>query len=123
MIAAGGRTGLTTLTTGVLFLLSVFAIPYMKLIPDMAIAPVLMMIGSLMIQNIRHLDLTDLTDAIPALFIIVMIPFTYSIADGIAAGFILYPILKIVMGRGREVSRLLWIVSLLFLFNYVLHYA
>ncbi|MEK4029408.1 NCS2 family permease [Pseudobacillus sp. FSL P4-0506] len=123
VIAAGGRTGLTTLTTGVLFLLSVFAIPYMKLIPDMAIAPVLMMIGSLMIQNIRHLDLTDLTDAIPALFIIVMIPFTYSIADGIAAGFILYPILKIVMGRGREVSRLLWIVSLLFLFNYVLHYA
>ncbi|RJS59118.1 NCS2 family permease [Bacillus sp. PK3_68] len=123
MIAAGGRTGLTTLTTGVLFLLSVFAIPYMKLIPDMAIAPVLMMIGSLMIQNIRHLDLTDLTDAIPALFIIVMIPFTYSIADGIAAGFILYPVLKIVMGRGREVSKLLWIVSLLFLFNFVLHYA
>ncbi|MFL0361470.1 NCS2 family permease [Pseudobacillus sp. 179-B 2D1 NHS] len=123
VIAAGGRTGLTTLTTGVLFLLSVFAIPYMKLIPDMAIAPVLMMIGSLMIQNIRHLDLTDLTDAIPALFIIVMIPFTYSIADGIAAGFILYPILKIVMGRGREVSKLLWIVSLLFLFNFVLHYA
>lgn len=123
MIAAGGRTGLTTLTTGVLFLLSVFAIPYMKLIPDMAIAPVLMMIGSLMIQNIRHLDLTDLTDAIPAVFIIVMIPFTYSIADGIAAGFILYPILKVVMGRGREVSKLLWVVSLLFLFNFILHYA
>ncbi|GLY10883.1 NCS2 family permease [Pseudobacillus badius] len=123
MIAAGGRTGLTTLTAGILFLLSVFAIPYMKLIPDMAIAPVLMMIGSLMIQNIRHLDLTDLTEAVPALFIIVMIPFTYSIADGIAAGFILYPLLKVVMGRGREVSKLLWIVSVLFLLNFVVHYA
>ena len=122
-ITAGGRTGLTTLTTGGLFLLSVFAIPYMKLIPDMAIAPILMMIGSLMIQNIRHLDLSDLTEAIPALFIIVIIPFAYSIADGIAAGFILYPILKIAMGRSREVSKLLWVVSLLFLLNFILQYA
>jgi len=95
----------------------------MKLIPDMAIAPILMMIGSLMIQNIRHLDLSDLTEAIPALFIIVIIPFAYSIADGIAAGFILYPILKVAMGRGREVSKLLWVVSLLFLLNYILQYA
>ncbi|KAB7709109.1 NCS2 family permease [Bacillus aerolatus] len=121
-IAAGGRTGLTTLTTGVLFLLSIFAIPYMKLIPDMAIAPVLIIIGSLMVQNIRHLDLTDLTEALPAIFIIVMIPFTYSIADGIAIGFILYPTLKLFAGKGRELSKLLLIISLLFFINFILQY-
>nr|WP_204553441.1 NCS2 family permease [Bacillus ectoiniformans] len=121
-IAAGGRTGLTSLTAGTLFLVSVFFIPYMKWIPDMAIAPVLIIIGGLMVQNIRHLDLSDLTEAFPAIFIIVMIPFTYSIADGIAMGFILYPILKVFKGKAREVSTALYVISALFFINFVLHY-
>ncbi|WP_203362776.1 NCS2 family permease [Bacillus sp. REN10] len=121
-IATGGRTGLTSLTTGILFLLSIFAIPYMKWIPDMAIAPVLIIIGGLMVQNIRHLDLSELTEAFPAILIIVMIPFTYSIADGMATGFILYPLLKVITGKGREVSWLLYVIAALFLFNFVLHY-
>ncbi|WP_335871655.1 NCS2 family permease [Bacillus sp. 2205SS5-2] len=118
-IASGGRTGLTSLTTGVLFLASIFFIPYIKWIPNHAIAPILILIGGLMIQNIRHMELKDLTEALPAIFIIAMIPFTYSIADGIAIGFILYPILKLANGRGKEVSFSLYIIAGLFLMNFV----
>ncbi|MEI5908688.1 NCS2 family permease [Bacillus spongiae] len=121
-IASGGRTGLTSLTTGVLFLVSILFIPYIKWIPNHAIAPILILIGGLMIQNIRQLELKDLTEALPAIFIIAMIPFTYSIADGIAIGFILYPILKIANGRGKEVSFSLYIIAGLFLINFVAHY-
>ncbi|TKC16754.1 NCS2 family permease [Robertmurraya kyonggiensis] len=120
-MAAGGRTGLTTVTTGVLFLLSAFFIPVIKLIPNSAIAPILMIIGGLMLQNIRNLNLSDLSESFPAIFIIAMIPFTYSIADGIAVGFILYPILKIAIGKAKEVSFTLYVIASLFLFNFVFH--
>ncbi|MEQ2527849.1 NCS2 family permease [Bacillaceae bacterium CLA-AA-H227] len=120
-MAAGGRTGLTTVTTGILFLLSAFFIPVIKLIPNSAIAPILMIIGGLMLQNIRNLNLSDLSESFPAIFIIAMIPFTYSIADGIAVGFILYPILKIAIGKAKEVSVTLYVIASLFLFNFVFH--
>lgn len=120
-MAAGGRTGLTTVTTGILFLLSAFFIPVIKLIPNSAIAPILMIIGGLMLQNIRNLNLSDLSESFPAIFIIAMIPFTYSIADGIAVGFILYPILKIAIGKAKEVSFTLYVIASLFLFNFVFH--
>ncbi|GLB61122.1 NCS2 family permease [Cytobacillus sp. NCCP-133] len=120
-MAAGGRTGLTTVTTGFLFLLSAFFIPVIKLIPNSAIAPILMIIGGLMLQNIRNLDLKDMSESFPSIFIIAMIPFTYSIADGIAIGFILYPILKISIGKAREVSVALYVIAALFLFNFVFH--
>ncbi|PWW30149.1 AGZA family xanthine/uracil permease-like MFS transporter [Cytobacillus oceanisediminis] len=120
-MAAGGRTGLTTVTTGLLFLVSGFFIPVIKLIPNSAIAPILIIIGGLMLQNIRHLDLKDLSESFPAFFIIAMIPFTYSIADGIAIGFILYPILKVSIGRAKEVSVALYVIAALFLFNFVFH--
>lgn len=120
-MAAGGRTGLTTVTTGLLFLLSAFFIPVIKLIPNSAVAPILIIIGGLMLQNIRNLNLGDLSESFPAIFIIAMIPFTYSIADGIAVGFILYPILKIAIGKAKEVSVTLYIIASLFLFNFVFH--
>ncbi|MBT2691026.1 NCS2 family permease [Bacillus sp. ISL-47] len=120
-MAAGGRTGLTTVTTGLLFLLSAFFIPVIKLIPNSAISPILIIIGGLMLQNIRNLDLKDMSESFPAIFIIAMIPFTYSIADGIAIGFILYPILKISIGRAKEVSVALYVIAALFLFNFVFH--
>ncbi|MGG0717469.1 NCS2 family permease [Robertmurraya massiliosenegalensis] len=120
-MAAGGRTGLTTVTTGVLFLLSAFFIPVIKLIPNSAVAPILIIIGGLMLQNIRNLNLGDLSESFPAIFIIAMIPFTYSIADGIAVGFILYPILKIAIGKAKEVSVTLYVIASLFLFNFVFH--
>lgn len=120
-MAAGGRTGLTAVTTGLLFLLSVFCIPIIKLIPNSAIAPILIIIGGLMLQNIRHLNFEDLSESFPAIFIIAMIPFTYSIADGIAIGFILYPILKIATGKAREITIPMYVIAGLFLFNFVFH--
>lgn len=120
-MAAGGRTGLTAVTTGLLFMLSAFFIPVIKLIPNSAIAPILIIIGGLMLQNIRNLDLKDMSESFPAIFIIAMIPFTYSIADGIAIGFILYPILKISIGKAKEVSFALYVIAALFLFNFVFH--
>ncbi|KAA0546163.1 NCS2 family permease [Bacillus sp. BGMRC 2118] len=120
-MTAGGRTGLTAVTTGLLFMLSVFFIPVIKLIPNSAIAPILVIIGGLMLQSIRNLDLEDLTESFPAILIIAMIPFTYSIADGIAIGFILYPILKFATGKRKEVSLILLVIAALFLINFILH--
>jgi len=92
------------------------------MIPDQAIAPVLIIIGGIMVQNVRNMDLSDLTEAFPAIIIIAMIPFTYSIADGIALGFILYPLLKLAKGRAREVSSPLYVISGLFLVNFIFHF-
>ncbi|UOQ49668.1 NCS2 family permease [Gracilibacillus caseinilyticus] len=122
-ITAGGRTGLTTITTGFLFLAVTFFIPYIQIIPSNAIAPVLMIIGGLMVQDIKKMDLLDLSESFPAIFIIVMIPFTYSIADGIAIGFILYVILKLSTGNARKVSFTLYVIASLFLLHFIIYYA
>lgn len=121
-MAAGGRTGLTALTTGILFLVSALFIPYMGYIPDHAISPILIIIGMLMIQHMKHMNLEDFTESIPAIMLIVMIPFTFSIADGIAIGFILYPFMKFIMGRAKEVSVTLTIIASLFLLYFILHF-
>lgn len=113
-IAAGGRTGLTALTTGLLFLGSLIFIPYMRWIPDSAIAPILILIGVLMIQNIRHMKLDDFSEGLPAILLMTMIPFTYSIADGIAIGFIAYPLVKLIVGKGKDVSFVLYMIAGLF---------
>ncbi len=120
-MTAGGRTGLTALTAGFLFLSASFFIPLIKIIPDSAIAPILIIIGGLMLQNIKNLDMKDMSETFPALLIIVLIPFTYSIADGIAIGFMLYPVLKVAIGKWREVSPALYVIACLFFVNYVFH--
>jgi AGZA family xanthine/uracil permease-like MFS transporter len=120
-IAAGGRTGLTAVTAGFLFLISMFFIPVIKLIPSSAIAPILLIIGALMLQHIKNIDFHDFSEWFPAFVIIVMIPFTYSIADGIAFGFILYPLLKIAIGKAKEISIPLVTISILFLVNFAFH--
>ncbi|MFD1850293.1 NCS2 family permease [Oceanobacillus bengalensis] len=120
-IAAGGRTGITSIVTGILFLLSIFFIPFVKIIPGSAIAPILIIIGGLMLQNVKNINLQDLSEAIPAFLIIIMIPFSYSIADGIAFGFIAYPLAKLVVGKSNQVSIPLYIVAGLFLINFILH--
>lgn len=122
-ITAGGRTGLTSVVTGILFLASIVLIPVIKLVPESAVSPVLILIGVLMLQNITHIQLDDLLESFPALLVIVLIPLTYSIADGMAIGFILYPLLKLLMGKGREIKPALYMIALLFLSNFVLQYA
>lgn len=119
-IASGGRTGLTSVATGVLFILSLLFIPVIKVIPDSAIAPILIIIGILMLGNIKKLNFSDLTESIPAIMIITIIPFTYSIADGMAFGFILYPFLKLVTGKAREVSAPMYVSAGMFIVYFII---
>ncbi|RUT35503.1 NCS2 family permease [Paenibacillus zeisoli] len=120
-IAAGGRTGLAPLVTAVLFGATFFFIPLLTYIPDSAIAPILIIIGSLMVQNIKEMNFSDFTEAFPAFLVMVMIPFTYSIVDGMAFGFIAYPIAKLAAGRGGEVKVVMYVITVLFLANFILH--
>lgn len=120
-ITAGGRTGLTSVVTGLLFLLSLFFIPFIKLVPDTAIAPILIIIGGLMLTNIVNIDFNDFTEAFPAFLVIIMIPLTYSIVDGIAFGFIAYPLVKLFTNKQSQLSLSTFIISILFLANFLLH--
>ncbi|KGE18245.1 NCS2 family permease [Paenibacillus wynnii] len=120
-IAAGGRSGLTSLVTGLLFAATFLFIPLLTYVPDSAIAPILIVIGGLMVQSVREMDFNDMTEVFPSFLVMVMIPFTYSIVDGMAFGFITYPIVKLAMKRGKEVPTALYVIAGLFLANFVLH--
>jgi len=121
-ITAGGRTGLTSVVTGFMFLLSILFIPVIKIVPASAVSPILILIGLLMLKDIVNIPMDDLTESFPALLIIVLIPLTYSIADGMAIGFILYPLLKLFMGQGRDIHPALYIIALLFISNFAIQY-
>lgn len=118
-IMAGGRTGITAITTGILFLFALLLIPFIQMIPGSAIAPVLIIVGLLMLQQIKHIEFHNLSEGFPAFLIIVMIPFTESIADGMAFGFIAYPILNLLLGTHYKNSATLYVIALLFLANFV----
>lgn len=120
VIASGGRTGKAAITAGLLFLATIFIIPWISMVPATAISPILIIVGFLMAQNIKYLPWDQFAECIPALLIIVMIPFTYSIGDGMAFGFIAYPIVKIALGKRKEVSIPLLTVSMLFFIEFVL---
>ncbi|MED1472353.1 NCS2 family permease [Bacillus salipaludis] len=120
-ITAGGRTGLTSVVTGFLILMSLFFLPLIKLVPNSAIAPILIILGGLMLTNIVNIDFTDFTEAFPAFLIILMIPLTYSIVDGIAFGFIAYPLVKLFTNKHKQLSIPIFIISFLFLTNFLLH--
>lgn len=120
-ITAGGRTGLTSVVTGFCILLTLFFIPFIKLVPDSAIAPILIILGGLMLTNIVNIDFSDFTEAFPAFLIIIMIPLTYSIVDGIAFGFIAYPLVKLFTNKQNQLSLSICIISILFLTNFLLH--
>lgn len=122
-ITAGGRTGLTSIVTGFMFLISILFIPVIKIVPASAVSPILILIGLLMLQNIVHISTDDFTESFPALLIIVLIPLTYSIADGMAVGFILYPLIKLFMGKGKEIHPALYMIAVLFLSNIVIQYV
>ncbi|NLG87086.1 MAG: NCS2 family permease, partial [Firmicutes bacterium] len=102
-VSEGGRSGLTAVVVGVLFLASLFLAPLASLVPSAATAPALIIVGVLMIGAVTDIDFNDFTEAFPAFVTMLFMPFAYSIADGIAAGFLAYPIVKIVAGRNKEV--------------------
>jgi AGZA family xanthine/uracil permease-like MFS transporter len=114
-IAEGGRTGLTSVVTGVLFLGALLLTPLVALVPSEAAGPALVIVGAMMIRQVREIDFTDLGVAIPAFLTMVLMPFTYSITDGIGAGFISWVAIKVAQGKARQVHPLMWAVSVAFL--------
>lgn len=119
-ISEGGRTGLTSVTTGILFLLALFFSPLFLTIPSFATAPALIVVGFLMMQQVTKIDWTDLTEAIPCFCCITMMGFAYSISDGIAFGIISFTILKLLTGKAKDLNVLLYVLSILFVLKYFL---
>nr|WP_314542889.1 NCS2 family permease [uncultured Massilia sp.] len=118
-VQAGGRTGLTALTVAALFLACLFIAPLAGVVPPYATAPALLFVACLMLRDLGDIEWGDTTEAIPAAITALVIPFTYSIAEGIAFGFITYAALKLTTGRAREVAPVVWVIALLFTFKIV----
>ncbi|MGX4598248.1 NCS2 family permease [Faecalimicrobium sp. JNUCC 81] len=118
-IGEGGRTGLTAITTGLLFLLSLFFAPIFTSIPTQATAPVLILVGVMMASSLKEIDFSDFTNAIPAFLAFAMMPLSYSIADGIIFGIISYVVLKIATNRIKEINLSLIILSILFICKFI----
>ncbi|BCZ46491.1 xanthine/uracil permease [Clostridium gelidum] len=119
-VSEGGRTGLTSVTVGILYILSLFFSGLVGIVPGEATAPALVIVGVLMMSAIVKIDFNDFTEAVPAFFAIALMPFTYSIANGIAAAMIFYPITKIATGRQKELHPIVYILALLFILRYIL---
>ena len=117
-VAEGGRTGLTAVTVGVLFLFAVFLSPLAAGVPAIATAPALVVVGSLMLRGALDVKWDDATEAIPAFLTMIGMPLTFSIANGLALGFVTYPLMKLLAGRGREVSVLVYVLAALFIVRY-----
>ena len=117
-IAAGGRTGLTSLVTALMFLGAILFAPIVSIVPAAATAPALIFVGILMLGNIRDVDFSDMSNALPAFCTIVFMPFTYSIANGVAFGLITYCLMKLTTGRRQDVKVLTLAISVVFMVRY-----
>lgn len=113
-VGEGARTGLASVVTGVLFLFAIFLAPLVEMIPAQAAVPALVLVGFLMMQQVKGIDWDDVEIAIPAFLTIVLMPFTYSISVGIGAGFLAFVLIKVVRGRISAVHPLMWVVAALF---------
>ncbi len=118
-VAQGGRTGLTSVTVGILFVVAMFFTGLVGMVPAQATSPALVIVGVLMLSAVSEIDFSDFTEAVPVFFIIAMMPFTYSIANGISIGLILLPIMKLVTGKGKEVHPVVYILAVLFILRYI----
>lgn len=119
-IAAGARTGLSNVIVSIMLVLSLFFSGLVGIVPQSATSPALIIVGILMMGAVTEIDFSDFTEAVPAFFTIAMMPFTYSIANGIAIGMIFYPIVKIATGKGKEVDKILYIFAILFILRFIL---
>jgi AGZA family xanthine/uracil permease-like MFS transporter len=118
-ISEGGKTGIPPLVTAILFAFAALALPIIQLIPGNAVAPVLIIIGALMMKSVQNISFNDFSEGFPAFLIIVGIPLTSSIADGLAFGFIAYPLMKVAIGQWKQVSPLVYVIAVLFLLNII----
>lgn len=112
-IASGGRTGLTSIMTGILFLLSIIFIPVLSIVPKYATAPALIMVGFFMMKNILNIDFKNLEIGFPSFLIIILIALSYSISTGLAFGFVSYTLIKLFRGKWSEVRPALWVITIL----------
>lgn len=118
-VAEGGRTGLSSVITGILFLLAIVFAPVFTTIPSFATAPALMFVGFLMISAVTQIDFEDLTEAIPAYLCLLCMPLMYSISEGIAVGIISYVVINMVCGKAKKITPLMYILAVLFILKYV----
>ena len=120
-VAVGGRTGLTAMVTGVLFLISTLFAPIFTAIPSFATAPALIMVGFLMVGTVTDIrfDLDNMTEAIPAYLAIIAMPLFYSISEGISMGVISYVLLNLAAGKGKKITPLMYVLALLFILKYI----
>jgi AGZA family xanthine/uracil permease-like MFS transporter len=119
-VAAGGRTGLTAVTVGVLFLLALLFAPLAGMIPAYATAGALFYVAILMLSGLAGIDWSDITEAAPVVVTCLLMPLTFSIAEGISLGFISYAAIKLLSGKGRDVSLSVWVMSAVFIIKYIL---
>ena len=118
-VQAGGRTGLTALTVSVLFLAALFIAPLAGAVPAYATAPALLFVACLMLRELTELDWDESTEVVPAAITALMMPFTYSIANGLAFGFITYALIKLFTGKARDVHWMTWLIGAVFLFKFI----
>jgi len=121
-IEQGGRSGLTSVVTGVLFLLALLFVPIVGIVPPYATAPALIMVGLFMMKEVRRIDFTNLQEAFPAFIIMVMIALSYSISTGLAFGFVSFTVIKFVAGKGYQVKTTMWIIAALSILFLMLDY-
>lgn len=118
-IAEGGRSGLTSFATGILFLIALFFAPIFLLIPGAATTGALVLVGVLMMDSIKKIDMEDISEALPAFITIVMMVLTYSIADGMILGLLCHVLIKLLSGKHKEISLAMYILAILFILNYI----
>ncbi|MFS1903517.1 NCS2 family permease [Vibrio lentus] len=118
-VAEGGRTGLTAVVVGILFLLALFFSPLAGMIPAYATSGALFYVAILMMSGLVGIDWRDLTEAAPVVVTCLLMPLTYSIAEGISLGFIAYAVIKLLSGKGRDVSPAVWVMSVIFILKYI----
>lgn len=117
-VLEGGRTGFTALIIGICFLLALFFAPFAGLVPAAAVAPALLLVGLFMMEPVLKIDFADVTEGLPAFLTIIMMPLTYNISHGLTAGIISYTVLNLLAGKGRKVSPLMYVLTLLFVIYY-----
>ena len=118
-VSEGGRTGLSSVVTGLLFLVSIFLAPVFCAIPSFATAPALIFVGFLMVTAVAEINFDDLTEAIPAYLCLIAMPLLYSISDGIAFGVIAYVVVNLVTGKAKKITPLMYILAVLFILKYI----
>lgn len=118
-VAAGGRTGLSSVVTGFLFLVSIFFAPIFTAIPGFATAPALIFVGFLMVSSVIKVDFSDLTEAVPAYLCMLAMPLMYSIAEGIAMGVVSYVVINLLCGKAKKITPLMYVLAVLFICKYI----